>query len=402
MAERFSSVFLFRHFCRHKRKTKRVVKVLPNPPASEGQPDAAVFQLPDDTVGNGCRPGETPLAKQAWESNSPVAYSANANGCDTHSPNILTERRRREERLASATHHSEQEVIARMAIARTIRFKWEGQEIALGVDEGGSGSSVVLLTSLSSISTRTEMRPLFDRLAPDFRVVTVDWPGFGDLARPKIDYSPDALSAFLAWFLSEVVHPPHTVVAAGHAASYALYYAAYRPGSIKRLVLIAPTWRGPFPTMMGAYRPWFTWLPAAVDMPGLGPLLYRLNVSRFVVDKMVRGHVYTDSRWLSAERLSAKLAVTRAPGARHASVRFVAGQLDRVHTREAFLGLARQSNLPILLVYGDQTPPKSGAEMEALAALPNVHVERLPEGKLSVHEEFPDHVSSAIKSFLTE
>jgi hypothetical protein len=36
--------------------------------------------------------------------------------------------------------------------------------------------------------------------------------------------------------------------------------------------------------------------------------------------------------------------------------------------------------------------------MEALAALPNVRLERLAEGKLSVHEEFPDAMTGSIKS----
>ena len=125
------------------------------------------------------------------------------------------------------------------------------------MDEAGSGPSVVLLPALSSISTHAEMRPLFETLAPEFRVSTVDWPGFGDLVRVRTDWSPAILSAFLDWFLSEIVAPPHIVVAAGHAASYALYQAAYRHGTIERLVLIAPTWRGPLPTMMGGQRPWF-------------------------------------------------------------------------------------------------------------------------------------------------
>ena len=78
------------------------------------------------------------------------------------------------------------------------------------------------------------------------------------------------------------------------------------------------------------------------------------------------------------------------------------GGLDRVTSREAFLDLARRANVPILLVYGDETPPKSRAEIEALALLPNVHVQRLPKGKLSVHEEFPEVVASAVKPFLRE
>jgi pimeloyl-ACP methyl ester carboxylesterase len=287
-----------------------------------------------------------------------------------------------------------------MPMARKIRCKWENVEVTLGLDEAGDGPSVVLLPALSSISTRAEMRPLFDRLAPGFRVATVDWPGFGDLVRPRADWTPDVLSAFLNWFLSEIVPPPHAVVAAGHSATYALYHVVYRPGTIDRLVLIAPTWRGPLPTMMGGQRPWFARAREIIDYPVIGSLLYRLNVSRYVVTKMAREHVYSDPGWLTGDHLAAKLAVTRAPGARHASVRFVTGGLDRADSRDAFLDLARRANVPILVVYGDETPPRSRAEMEALAELPNVRVERLAKGRLAVHEEFPEAVMRATASFL--
>lgn len=287
-------------------------------------------------------------------------------------------------------------------MSRTIRCKWEELEVALGMDEAGCGSTVVLLPALSSISTRAEMRPLFDRLAPGFRVGMVDWPGFGDLPRPRADWTPEILSAFLNWFLSEIVPPPHAVVAAGHAATYALFHAAYRPNAIDRLVLIAPTWRGPFPTMMRGYRPWFARVRDVLDNGGIGPLLYRLNVSRFVVSKMAREHVYDDPLWLSGDRLRAKLAITRVAGARHAFVRFVTGGLDRVASHAYFLDLARQTKVPILVVYGDNTPPRSRAEMEALTELPNVQVARLPRGKLSIHEEFPEAVEQAMVPFLRQ
>jgi len=139
-----------------------------------------------------------------------------------------------------------------------------------------------------------------------------------------------------------------------------------------------------------------------VDRPGLGPLLYRLNVNRPMVRLMARGHVYADPGWLSAERLAEKLAVTRAPGARHASARFVTGGLGPAQSREEFLALARRVTDPILVVYGASTPPKSQAEMEAFATLPNVRAAILPAGKLAMHEEFPDAVADAIKSFLSK
>src|ERR1700722_18629830 len=106
---------------------------------------------------------------------------------------------------------------------RTIRYKPNECEITLGLEEAGSGPSVVLLPALSSISTREEMHPLFDRLASSFRVVTVDWPGFGGRPRPRCDWSPEILSSFLDWLLSEVTLLPRGIVAAGHAATYALH-----------------------------------------------------------------------------------------------------------------------------------------------------------------------------------
>jgi pimeloyl-ACP methyl ester carboxylesterase len=288
-----------------------------------------------------------------------------------------------------------------MAIGRKIHWTCKGMEIALGMDDAGNGRTIVLLPALSSISTREEMRPLFDRLAPSFRVVTVDWPGFGDQARPQIDWTPQLLSAFLSWFLSEIVPPPHSIVAAGHAAGFVLQHAVSKPGTIEHIALIAPTWRGPLPTIIGGYRPWFAQVRHAVDGGIIGPLLYRLNVNRFVVTRMANEHVYCDPLWLSADRLAAKLAVTRAAGARHASVRFVTGGLDPVADRVAFVDLAQRAKSPVLVIYGDQTPAKSRDEMEALSALPNVSVKRLPVGKLSLHEEFPESVADAVAPFLS-
>jgi len=63
-----------------------------------------------------------------------------------------------------------------------------------------------------------------------------------------------------------------------------------------------------------------------VDLPAIGPLLYKLNVNRVVVSTMAAGHVYADKAWLHGERLRQKLAGDLRRGARFASVRFVTGR----------------------------------------------------------------------------
>src|SRR6266571_147581 len=163
------------------------------------------------------------------------------------------------------------------------------------------------------------MSPLQQRLSSHYRTVAIDWPGFGDRPRPPLDWTPEAYRVFLAFIFGEVTSLPFAVIAAGHGATYVLAHACAHPTCLQRLVLIAPTWRGPLPTMMNGHRPIFDRICRMVDRPALGPLLYKLNVNRLVVRYMAAGHVYLDPAWLSGERLQQKLAVTHARGARHAS-----------------------------------------------------------------------------------
>jgi pimeloyl-ACP methyl ester carboxylesterase len=287
---------------------------------------------------------------------------------------------------------------------QTEKLTWQcdGISIELAVDWSGQGPLVLLLPALSSISTRREMHPLQERLSANYRTVSIDWPGFGDRPRARHDWRPEIYSDFLGYLTGTILPPVHAVIAAGHAATFALLHACTYPGTFKRLVLIAPTWRGPLPTMMDGQRPLFDRICRVVDLPIIGPLIYRLNVNRLVIRYMAAGHVYTDSAWLHGERLREKLAVTRPSGARFSSVRFVTGKLDPLATRIEFLDVAQRSPVPMLMVYGAQTPSRSRAEMEALASVPSIRTAMLPLGKLSVHEEFPDLVAEAIMPFLSD
>ena len=281
-----------------------------------------------------------------------------------------------------------------------IDWSWQSKALRVGVTRVGSGPTILMLPALSSISTRGEMRPLQKRLAPGYATVAIDWPGFGDAPRPGIRWQPDAYRTFLAEVLEQVVERPFATLAAGHAAGYCLGAARARRGKTGRLCLMAPTWRGPLPTVLGKRHNAFGHIARAGDLPGVGELLYRLNVNPFMVRMMALGHVYRDPEALAKRVLAEKLAVTRAAGARHASIRFVLGELDPMLSREEFLNIAKQVTEPILVVYGADTPKKSKAEMAELAALPNVRAVLLPAGKLAVHEEFADEVADTLRGFL--
>ncbi len=268
-----------------------------------------------------------------------------------------------------------------------------------GRETVGTGAAALLLPALSSVSTRREMLPLAHALGARLRGTVVDWPGFGDHPRARADLSPDALRGFLDTVLADAPGPL-VGIGAGHAATFLVDAARRHPGRFSHLVLVAPTWRGPLPTMQGrtgtalARR-----ARRAIELPVLGDLLYRLATSRTMVTRMMRAHVYADPAAVTPSVLAAKLGVTRQPRARFGTAAFISGGLDPVASRAAFLALFEGTLPPTLLLRPRGSPPKSGAEMDALAATGRVTTVTLP-GALAMHEEHPAEVAAAILAFV--
>ena len=261
----------------------------------------------------------------------------------------------------------------------------------------------LLLPALSSISARAEMLPLESRLAPRWRCVIPDWPGFGDAPRTRRrTLGPDTLRGFLDDLIQGSVRGPALGIAAGHAAPYLVEAASRHPCLFARLVLIAPTWRGPLPTMFGPSRQDLApRARKAFDLPVLGPLLYRAATSRRMIEKMMRAHVYADPALVTPELVEAKLHVVRQPDARFGTAAFISGGLDPVASRAGFLALFADGLPPTLLLRPSQAPPRSAAEMDALAATGRVVRVTVP-GALAAYEEHPDAVAQAIDAFLMQ
>ncbi len=78
--------------------------------------------------------------------------------------------------------------------------------------------------------------------------------------------------------------------------------------------------------------------------------------------------------------------IARQPGARFASAAFVTGGLDPFTNADGWLQVARSLSASLTVVIADQSPPKSLAQMQALAAIAD-HVAHLP-GRLGAHEEY--------------
>jgi len=181
----------------------------------------------------------------------------------------------------------------------TSQWSWGGQDLTCALTRQGTGPRALLLPALSSISTRGEMAPLQALLAERFETLAPDWPGFGTDDKPRVAWTPAAMAGWLDHVLSRVVPNPDLIVAAGHAAGYLLRHFADNPARAPQLALVAPTWRGPLPTMIGRRPAWLARVRAAVDIPVAGPALYALNLNALVIRRMAKGHVYADPAWLT-------------------------------------------------------------------------------------------------------
>ncbi|WP_392535199.1 alpha/beta fold hydrolase [Nostoc sp. C117] len=277
-------------------------------------------------------------------------------------------------------------------------WSWENQQLRVVYETLGKGSPLLLLPAFSTVSTRLEMGELARLLAPHFQVIALDWPGFGESSRPSLNYRPQIYQQFLGDFVKAVFNTPITAIAAGHAASYVLQLALKQPGAFSRIVLLAPTWRGPLPTM-GASQQIAGMVKELVRSPILGQALYKLNTTQSFLNFMYRRHVFTDAAKLTPNFIEKKWQTTQQPGARFASAAFVTGNLDAVRQQSDFLKIVESLTVPLMVVIGESSPPKSREEMNVLAAFPGVKSVVIP-GSLGLHEEYPAVVLEVIQDFL--
>ncbi len=276
-------------------------------------------------------------------------------------------------------------------VVDTLDLQLGGRRLQIVTERRGPEGAPVwlLLPALSTVSSRSEWQPLVTAVHDRVQLVSFDWPGFGDSDRPALAYDAALLRSSLEAVLTDLdacPHGPLTVVAAGHSAPLALALASAWSGRWSGFVAVAPTWRGPLPTMTGWSPGRFGWLRRLVALPLIGPALYRLNTSRAMLRLMLRRHVWLDPGLLTPDHLRQQQRLARRPGSRFASAAFVSGGLDAAGERGWWLKQARSLQCPFQVVLATAAPPRSTREMELLAQTADV-VTHLP-GRLGLHQEF--------------
>lgn len=280
---------------------------------------------------------------------------------------------------------------------QSYNWLYQGRSHTIAYETLGQGPSVLLLPAFSTVSSRTELAGIAQLLAPHFQVITLDWLGFGASDRPPVNYDRSLYQQLLQDFVQQCCPHPLAIVAAGHAAGYAMHLVQHQPSWCSKLLLVAPTWKGPL-RAMGAPIPVASGVRNLVRSPLLGQALYALNTHPAFLKWMYQRHVYVNRDKLTPDFITLKHQITQKAGARFAPAAFVTGGLDPMSDREEWLRVGRSLALPVQAIVPEQAPPQSKAEMEALAKLPQIQAQQVP-GTLGVYEEYAVEVGHIALAF---
>ena len=276
-------------------------------------------------------------------------------------------------------------------VPENLQVNLNGRDIRITLERRGpeNGDLWLLLPALSTVSSRGEWHEFADAMDGYCQLVSFDWPGFGESERPAITYDANTLRQILPAIFQHLDRADQAkinVVAAGHSAPIALGLAEQCSRQWAQIVVVAPTFRGPLPTMTGQSGQSFNWVRRLVGLPLVGPLLYRLNTSRPILKLMLRRHVWVNRNLLTPQRLREQQNISRQPGARFASVAFVSGGLDAASDSRWWLAQTQRLHCPLHVVLANEAPPRSKQEMLTLADEAN-RVSYI-DGRLGLHEEF--------------
>ena len=229
---------------------------------------------------------------------------------------------------------------------------------------------LVLIHSINAAASAYEMRPLFDHFAMSRPTYALEWPGFGQSQRGKLDYGVQLYTDTLADFLMFITndYPAVDLVALSQSAELAAAVAKDRPSLIHTLTLISPTGLGPL-----AQPPLISPLveKLVTRMPWSRPLFHLLTSRASISHFLEKSFVGPPDQGL----LAYCHETAQKPGAEYAPWAFLAG---RFAVPEVFERVYAELRTPTLILYDKDAYTSFERLGELLLRNPWVRTTRVP------------------------
>lgn len=253
------------------------------------------------------------------------------------------------------------------------------------IDEG-SGPTLLLLHGNPTWSFL--YRHIVRQLAPSFRCIALDYPGFGlSTAKSGYGFTPREHSMVVEQLVDQLGLKDLRIMVQDWGGPIGLGFAGRRPELVHSLIL-GNTWAWPAKGGMIAFSLFF------------GNRLARFLITRY--NALARWLIPAGTnRQLTEAELSAYLAPFSTPVSRLPTWIFPkAIRGSKTYLTEVEAGLARLREKPALIVWGEADGAFRKAErLRLIACFPNHHVRLLPTAKHFIQENAPDEISAAIREF---
>ena len=258
----------------------------------------------------------------------------------------------------------------------------------------GEGPPLVLLHALGE--SALDWRWVLPDLARTHRVYAPDLPGFGDSAKPAVDYSPAFFTRFVAAYLDTLGIERAAVIGNSLGGLVALRLALSEPGRVSALSLIGSVGlgRGVSYVLRSAALPGYGELAIAWSRTPFGAAQRAWLRARLL---FARPHL-APADWMKEQRRLAQL-----PGFLEAELAALRAQTYLGGQREVLLDQLPALEMPTLVVWGtsDRVVPTSQAR-EAVDRLCEGSLELIPNCGHLPHVEYPDRFVAALDRFLGE
>lgn len=254
----------------------------------------------------------------------------------------------------------------------------------------GQGRPLVLIHSINAAPSAYEMKPLFDRYRSERPLLVPDLPGFGFSDRPDIHYTPDVFVKALVEFMRRVVSQPADLVALSLGGEFAARVAIEVPELVNSVTLLSPTGFSTR-TIPGGARG--LRVHGVISLPGLGQAAYSLLTTKPSIRYFLRRSFVGP---VPEAMVDYAYATTHQPGARHAPLHFLAGQ---IFTADAVNQIYARVKQRVLVAY-DQDPNINFDLLPAfLKGRANWQAERIAPTMGVPHWEKPAETTAALQRF---
>lgn len=242
---------------------------------------------------------------------------------------------------------------------------------------------LLFLHSLGGGSSHYEWSKVYPAFAADFRVIAPDLIGWGASDHPARDYQVSDYWLMTAEILRPLAQPA-AVVASSLMAGIVIRLAIQQPQLFRALCLVCPTGFNDFGNDEGRGL-----AGQLLGIPGLDQLVYGVGAANIVaVRNFLEQFIFADSDRLSQEIVSAYLQSAIQPGASHAALAALRGDLS--------FDLARylpQLTVPTVILWGQQaklSPLETGQRLRELNSTAVGSFRVIPKAGVLPHLEVPE------------